>query len=324
MRVGIHLESGVPPERLIPLARAVEQSGLAEIWLAEDYYAAAAPSAAGGILASCTDLEVGIGAVPVFTRHPAVVAMEVATLHRMFPGRLTMTLAHGLPRWMAEMGVAPERSVAALRSRFQVIRGLLDGQRLTEDGHGAVLSDLQLSFPVPGTPLWLAVSGPRMLRMSAAIADGTLFSLMAGPQYVRWAREQLQAARPAGAGQPEHETAAFVIFASDEDPCVARRAARATIGRLISRRPDSFMLSCTTYAQDLRQMAAKGPAFVEQHMPDEWVDEFAVAGDPESCLQGLRRLQAAGLGRAILAPVADTDTTGAIRVAAELAVALGA
>ena len=78
----------VPPEKLRTVARAAEGSGLAELWLWEDCFWGGAMSTAAALLAWTDRLPVAIGVLPVPLRNVALTAMEVAALHRLFPGRV--------------------------------------------------------------------------------------------------------------------------------------------------------------------------------------------------------------------------------------------
>jgi hypothetical protein len=52
----------------------------------------------------------------------------------------------------------------------------------------------------------------------------------------------------------------------------------------------------------LRDMIARGGAnIVEAEMPDEWIDWFAAAGEPDRCLESIRALGRAGSTSVVLA-----------------------
>ena len=124
----------VPPERLRTVARAAEDCGLAELWLWEDCFWGGAMSLASALLAWTDRLPVGIGVLPVPLRNVALTAMEVAALHRLFPGRVTVGVGHGVQGWMGQVGARVESPVTLLGEYLQALRGLLRGERLTVDG----------------------------------------------------------------------------------------------------------------------------------------------------------------------------------------------
>ncbi len=165
----------VPPEKLRTVARAAEESGLAELWLWEDCFWGGAMSIASALLAWTDRLPVGIGVLPVPLRNVALTAMEVAALHRLFPGRVTVGVGHGVQGWMGQVGARAESPVTLLGEYLQALRGLLRGERLTVDGRYVRLDDVALDWP-PLTPpaVLAAAAGPRTIQLSAQLADGTI------------------------------------------------------------------------------------------------------------------------------------------------------
>src|ERR1700761_9207946 len=92
----------VPPERLRAAARAADDYGLAELWLWEDCFYAGAMSAAAAVLAWTERVPVAVGVLPAPLRNVALAAMETAALQRLFPGRVTVGVGHGVQRWMGQ------------------------------------------------------------------------------------------------------------------------------------------------------------------------------------------------------------------------------
>ncbi len=97
--VGIFILGDVPPENIVKLSRQVEECGFSELWFAEDYFMLPGFSSAAIALQATKSIQVGVGAVSAVVRHPAVTAMEAATLARAYPGRFTLGMGHGLPAW---------------------------------------------------------------------------------------------------------------------------------------------------------------------------------------------------------------------------------
>ncbi len=94
----------LPPERLREVARAADGSGLDQLWLWEDCFLESGIASAAAALAWTERMQVGIGLLPVPLRNVALTAMELATLHRLFPGRLHAGIGHGVQDWMAQVG----------------------------------------------------------------------------------------------------------------------------------------------------------------------------------------------------------------------------
>ena len=104
MDFGIVFRPELPPEELPGVARDVEAAGLDQLWLWEDCFLHGGTATAAVALAHTGALTVGVGLFPVPLRNPAVVAMETASLARLFPGRYLPVLGHGVLDWMGQVG----------------------------------------------------------------------------------------------------------------------------------------------------------------------------------------------------------------------------
>ncbi len=121
-------------------------------------------SIASALLAWTDRLPVGIGVLPVPLRNVALTAMETAALHRLFPGRVTVGVGHGVQGWMGQVGARVESPLTLLGEYLQALRGLLRGERLTVDGRYVKLDDVALDWPpLTPPPVLAAAAGPRTL-----------------------------------------------------------------------------------------------------------------------------------------------------------------
>jgi 5,10-methylenetetrahydromethanopterin reductase len=172
--LGVVLVPTLPPEALHPLALAADRH-LDELWLWEDCFKESSIAAAGAALAWTERVRVGIGLAPVPLRNVALLAMELATLHRLFPGRLLPGIGHGVQDWMAQVGARPASPLTLLREHAEALRRLLDGEEVTVSGRYVHLDRVRLDWPpVAGTPLYVGGTGPRTLELAGAVGDGIL------------------------------------------------------------------------------------------------------------------------------------------------------
>jgi len=167
-----------------------EAAGLAELWLWEDCFLEGGLTAAALALAWSERLRVGVGLLPVPLRNPALAAMEIATLARVFPERLTMVLGHGVQDWMVQVGAAVESPVTLLREHTAAVRALLAGETVSVSGRYVNLDRVALDWP-PATPPTLLVGarGPKSVALAGEVADGVLLDTVVDPAVVRRARE---------------------------------------------------------------------------------------------------------------------------------------
>jgi alkanesulfonate monooxygenase SsuD/methylene tetrahydromethanopterin reductase-like flavin-dependent oxidoreductase (luciferase family) len=214
----------VPPERLREVARAAEEAGLAELWLWEDCFWGGAMTLASALLAWTDRLAVGIGVLPVPLRNVALTAMEAAALERMFPGRVTVGVGHGVQDWMGQVGARAASPLTLLAEYLPALRALLRGERVTTDGRYVKLDDVQLGLP-PRTapPVLSAAAGPRTLRVSGQFADGTILDSSATLDRLRAARTAIDQARAAAGLASPHQVVVYLLTVTGPD--AARRLA---------------------------------------------------------------------------------------------------
>ena len=114
-RLGVVFRPQSPPEDLRAVVAAVDAAGVEELWLWEDCFLQGGLTTAAAALALSERVHVGVGLLPVPLRNPALAAMEIANLARLWPGRLTVALGHGVQEWMAQVGAAVESPLTLLR-----------------------------------------------------------------------------------------------------------------------------------------------------------------------------------------------------------------
>jgi alkanesulfonate monooxygenase SsuD/methylene tetrahydromethanopterin reductase-like flavin-dependent oxidoreductase (luciferase family) len=274
----------LPPERLAAVARAADAAGLDELWLWEDCFREGGISSAAVALAGTDRLRLGIGLLPVPLRNVALTAMEAATLERMFPGRVTVGVGHGVLDWMAQVGARVESPMTLLREYVIALRALLRGERLTTEGRYVRLDDVGLDWPPAAPPPVLAGAiGPRSLRLAGEVADGTIVTGGTSPERVRDMRAVVEEGRRVTGGTGRHEVVVFVHAATAPDA-----AERLDVER--------------------------------RHWGHDSMDGISVAGDASAIAAGVTRYVEAGADAVILQPTRDDpDPEGFARfVAAEV------
>jgi len=272
-----------PPEELPALAARVEAAGYDELWLWEDCFFAGGVAATGAALAHTERIRVGLGIMPAPVRNPAFAAMEIAALARLYPGRVTAGIGHGVTGWMRQIGAKPESQLAMLEETLTAVRALLAGEEVHVDGRYVRLDGVRLDHPpaeVP--PVYAGVRRARSLAVSGRAADGTILSEPSSPPYIEWAREQIAATRP-------HALTVYAWCAMDADG----DAARARLRPLLAGR----------FAEGGPQVEQLGiPEELRATVPDEWLDQAAVAGTPQECAAAIARIHDAGADTVVLVP----------------------
>lgn len=211
-------DRGRAPEELTGFAAMIEEIGADDLWVVEDLGWAGSISATAFALAATSRLRVGIGIAPVALRNPALLAMEVANLARVHPGRLVAGVGHGVPEWMRQVGAEPVRKLARLEETIVALHGLLAGDEVTLHGREVTVDGLRLVHPpAVAPPIVTGVVRPRSLELSGRVADGTLLAEGAGPAEIADALTHIDRGRAAG-DRPAHELIVFAFLHVTDDP----------------------------------------------------------------------------------------------------------
>ena len=233
MRLGLGISEDLPIAVQQRIATHVEAAGFVSLWTNE-------ASGRDALLlcqawaAATTDLEVGVGVAPIWTRSPAQLAMAAATLQEASGGRFLLGLGVSHAATMEPWhGAKVTRPLTASRELLTILAQLEAGE--TSDVDGEVLSSrrfrLAVSPPPPHTRRYLAAMGPRMLALAGSHADGALLN-WAGPGEVAQAGERVRAGAQAARRNPTAiDVAAYVRVAVADDRDAARAALATQIGR---------------------------------------------------------------------------------------------
>jgi alkanesulfonate monooxygenase SsuD/methylene tetrahydromethanopterin reductase-like flavin-dependent oxidoreductase (luciferase family) len=293
-RVGVVFGSLTPPEALAAGARRAEGLGFGELWFSEDCFFTGGLSGLAGLLGATSRVPAGLGLASVVTRHPAILAMEVAGLARAHPGRVRAAVGLGSRGWLEQMGLLPGRPLTAVTATLDVLRALLAGEAVEGTAGPHVLHDVRLAFPPDVPPeLWVGAVGEGALRAAGARADGVLLSVLAGADYVTWAAGRV-AAGAVGAAGPVPPVTAYVLAAVDDEPAAARDAVREAVGFFLRAEAHSALVGRSRHGEAVRARVAALAPGEPLDVEDAWVDEFAVAGTPGMVADGLGRLLDAG------------------------------
>lgn len=307
--LGLGLVRTSAPAKMGEWASLAEESGFDSIWVAEDYFQGGAFSVATACVLATSRLHVGIGVVNPYTRHPALVAMETASLDILSDGRITLGLGTGSPGWMRQMGIDFAAPLSALREGSQLVRRLLKGEEVTFSGRCFSLSGVKLDRPAYSqrVPIYLGVKGPKTLNLSGEllgeIADGVHLSILTSVPYVRFAKKMIEEGVHKSGDYPgEIKIAAYLPILVDRNVEQDYAALRAYIAEYITLMGVQPILVEAGMAPErierFREAAKRGEDPAEL-VTDDLVATFGVAGSPEACVGRLQDYIRAGVNSII-------------------------
>jgi alkanesulfonate monooxygenase SsuD/methylene tetrahydromethanopterin reductase-like flavin-dependent oxidoreductase (luciferase family) len=163
------------------------------LWLWEDCFLESGIACASAALAWTSRLKVGVGLLPVPLRNVALTAMEAATLERLFPGRVTIGVGHGVQDWMGQVGARVASPLTLLREYTGALKALLAGDRVTVQGRYVKLDGVALDWPPAAPmPIYVGGHGQKTLDLAGEVGDGTILDAsvdVAGVKAIRSTRE---------------------------------------------------------------------------------------------------------------------------------------
>ncbi|MFQ5947746.1 MAG: LLM class flavin-dependent oxidoreductase, partial [Acidimicrobiia bacterium] len=162
------------PETLVRHAELAEKAGFDGLLVSEHFHPWVDDESASGfafatiaaMAVATTKVQIATGvATPLFRFHPAMVAQAAATLDRLSRGRFHLGVGTGENINEGPLGYAfpayPERA-ARMREALEIMRRLLDGEKLTYQGTYYRTDRAKLySPPVGRVPIWMAAGGPK-------------------------------------------------------------------------------------------------------------------------------------------------------------------
>jgi alkanesulfonate monooxygenase SsuD/methylene tetrahydromethanopterin reductase-like flavin-dependent oxidoreductase (luciferase family) len=239
----------LPPEQLIPFARALDDTTVDDLWVVEDLGWTGGISAAATALAVTGRLRVGIGITPAPLRNPMLLAMELGNLARMHPGRLAAGIGHGVQDWMRQVGAAVPSPLALLEETVTSVRALLRGETVTLHGKAVHLDGVSLVHPPAEPPPVLAgVKSPRSLALSGRVADGTIMPEGIGPDQIPGILEQI------GTDSRDHELVVFIYLHIGDDAAEVTRSMVEGQAGFLGVRPEDVVMATGTAEQAAAQV----------------------------------------------------------------------
>ena len=227
----------------LAVAQRAEECGFRRVWLAEAHHSRDLIVQATAIAQATETIEIALGIVNPFTRHPAQIAMTIADIEELAGPRLVLGLGAA---WSAinAHGLENPRPVRALAETSEIVQRMIAGEQVVFEGDVFRLREpgARLWFaPVRNrVPLYFGTMGPQTLKMAVPRADGILFSVFGSPAFIEDRMTHVRAALDAaGRAGSDVDIACYIIFSVDEDGDAARNAAKWVIALYLRRIPRS-------------------------------------------------------------------------------------
>jgi probable F420-dependent oxidoreductase len=257
------------------------------------------------------DLRFGTAIAGIFTRGPALLAMNAASLAHLCPDRFVLGIGTSSPVIVEEWNsLKLDRPYQRARDTLRFLRAALAGEKVSAEYETFTVSGFRLDPPPPGPPrLALAALRPGMVRLAASLADGAITNWLA-PADVPAVR--------AVAG-PDCELIARIFVCPTADASVARAIGRRMIAAYLTVPAYSAFHEWLGRGEALRPMrdawAAGDRKGALAAIPDHVVDDLVVHGAPGACRERVAEYHAHGLNTPVvmIVPTPGVDEATAVR-----------
>ena len=216
------------PTNTAEISRRIEALGFRSIVFADTQNLAPETWSQLILAATATNhIELGPGVTNPVSRDPAVTASAALGVQVASGGRLVIGIGRG-DSSMAKIGRRPAPP-ADFEQYLQRLRSYLDGETVDRDGTPSRIEWLD-EIEVPRVPIEVSATGPKVIGMSARIADRICFAVGADTERLaQCATLARQAALDAGRDPASLRLGAYVNCVVHDDPAVAREAVRGGV-----------------------------------------------------------------------------------------------
>ena len=337
------------PRRAAAFAERAEAAGWAGMAVVDSQNLSGDAYVALTIAATRTEhLGLATAVTNPITRHPAVTASAIASVHALSNGRATLGIGRG-DSSLAHLGRAPA-SVAIFTAYLETLQTYLRGEpvafedlsfheQMAPDVSTLGLADTAESSRIawlpdsrPKVEVDVAATGPKVIGLSACIADRIMFALGAHPERIAWGIATARDARQAAGLDPETlRFGSYVNMVCHSDVEVARQLVSGGLttfarfqvmhGKQSGPVADSQrrVLDDLHSRYDMKHHTQAGSPQTRS-LTAEFIDEYAIVGPADHCADRLRELAALGVERIIvIGPSAGSDRDQAKRAETMLA-----
>ena len=303
MEYGVGLFPTEPLGKTIQLAKLSEELGFSHVWVGDSHLIwREAYVNMAAVALNTSKVKIGTGVTNPLTRHPSVVTSAYATLEEYAPGRMIVGIGLG-DSSVETMGMKPAK-LAYFEKTLQQMRELFAGKEVQLE-----TGKIHIKHPTKRRmPIYVAASGPKMLELSGKIADGIIVLVGVAADYLRQAKERIEAgAKAAGRKLGDIHLVLWVPCAVSENPG-AKNAVKAHVARVVAH-PQPYVLD----EREQKVLAEIRKTYDYYHhmdqeanhaevIPDWLVDKFAIAGTVAECKAQVERIKTSRIQQIAIIP----------------------
>jgi len=293
-RVALYLQDSHDLRDGLDYVRYAEEKGFEAVWQAESRLVRDAIVPMAAYAAVTNKLKVGSGVINNWTRNIGLLAATYLTLDDLAPGRIICGIGAWWDPLAKNVGIDRKKPLTAMKETVQVMRRLLNMERVTFHGDFIHVDGIELDV-VHGrreprqVPLMIGATGDMMMEMTGEVADGAVLNYCVAPEYNDKALELLdKGARKAGRRVEDLDRPQLIVCSVDDDHDKAIETTKMLLCQYMAQQPHIAKASGVSDEVVHEIQSILGwPATKEQinqakHLvPDFLVEKITASGTPE-------------------------------------------
>ena len=305
---GLSFDGSETPDTLRAAIRTADEGGVSTVWLASHLFQREPIATAALALAHTKNISVALMAMSPYSVHPLYATMAAATLDEYFPGRVKLCFGVGAPRDLEAAGLVADHPLGTMREAIGVARALLSGETIDFKGERFRVSGRRLANGAREIPIFLAASGPQMLELAGAAADGVLISAATSPAFIRWTLDLVRKGEQTSGRRIRK--AALVYVSADDDEIVARNRLRRQLGFILRGQHHARNLEMAGTALDQASLVAayarEDWETVNSLVNDDVVMRHSASGTPSQVRAAFASYESVGIDEIVASGIGDS------------------
>ncbi len=315
-RVALYLQDAHDLRDGLEYARYAEAKGFEAVWQAESRLVRDAIVPMAAYAAVTERIKVGSGVINNWTRNIGLLAATFLTLDDLAPGRIICGIGAWWDPLARNVGIERRKPLLAMRETVEVLRRLLNMERVTFHGEFHHVDGIELDV-VHGrreprdVAIMIGATGPKMMELTGEIADGAVLNYCVPPEYNDHALDLLaRGAKKAGRTLDEIDRPQLVVCSVNHDHDEAIRTTKMLLCQYLAQQPHIAKASGVSNDVVAEIQSILGwPATHEQiekamHLvPDDLVYRITASGTPDEARAKVQEYIDHGATCPILYPV---------------------
>ncbi|HNT25609.1 MAG TPA: LLM class flavin-dependent oxidoreductase [Anaerolineales bacterium] len=315
-RVALYLQDAHDLRDGLDYVRYAEQRGFEAVWQAESRLVRDAIVPMAAYAAVTERLKIGSGVINNWTRNIGLLAATFLTLDDLAPGRVICGIGAWWDPLARNVGIERRKPLVAMRETVEVMRRLLNMERVTFHGEFHHVDGIELDV-VHGrrsprqVSIMIGATGDQMMELTGEISDGAVLNYCVPPEYNVKALELLdKGARKAGRTLDDLDRPQLVVCSVDHDHDKAIDYTRTLLCQYLAQQP--HIAKASGVSQDVVaqiQSILGWPATKEQinkakHLvPEDLIYRITASGTPDEARAKVAEYRNQGCTCPILYPV---------------------